>query len=286
MVAERAEWLKKRSQSVGASEVAALLGLSPYESTYSLWAKKTGVDPLDFEDEPEWVRWGNLIEPIICDEYSRETGRKVIDHGRYAVKHSATCPHLSATLDREVVAFDERGNGVMDAKNAGFYKGSEWTDTPPLIYQIQIQAQLEVTGYRWGSLAVLIGGNTFRWCDIERDEPFIALIRKKVAEFWKLVETETPPPIDGSGSTAEVLRRLYPNDKGTTIALPGEAMQWTDEYVKAGEEAKDAEAKQQLVKNKLIAAIGENTFGILPNGQKWSFKANARGVRTLRLLGR
>jgi putative phage-type endonuclease len=281
----RREWLDRRKQSIGASEVAALLGLSPYESPYSLWAKKVGIDPPS-DDEPEWVRWGHLIEPIICDEYARETGRKVIDHGRYAVRYSETCPHLSATLDREVAAFDDRGPGVMDAKNAGFYKGADWDEAPPLLYQVQVQAQLEVTGYQWGSLAVLIGGNTFRWCDIERDDVFIAMLRRKVAEFWRLVETNTPPAVDGSSSTAEVLRRLYPNDKGTTIALSGEAMQWTDEYQEYAQAGKDAGARQQLVKNKLMEAIGENTFGVCPDGSKWSYKSDKNGKRTLRLMGR
>jgi putative phage-type endonuclease len=271
----RREWLDQRRQTVGASEVSAILGLSTWESPYSLWAKKTG-QVVDDGEETEPQRWGNLLEPIICDEYSRETGRTVIDHGRYAVRYSATCPYLSATLDREVVAFDDRGNGCMEAKNVSAYKLEDWNEGAPLLYQVQLQAQMEVTGAQWGSAAALLGGNTFRWCDVQRDEVFIQMMRRKIAEFWQLVETRTPPPIDGSNSTAEVLRRLYPKDSGETIALPGEATHWDDEIALCNEHLKLYGDRKQAAQNQLRAALGDATFGVLPAGGRYSYKSQTR----------
>lgn len=272
---ERAEWLARRRMSVGASEVSAILGLSPWESPYSLWAKK--VHGIEKDDQPEWQEWGNRIEPLICDAYSEQTGRKVVDHGRYAVRYSETCPHLSATLDREVLGRDQGdGPGCMDAKNVNAFKASDWEDGAPLLYQVQVQAQMEVTGYLWGSLACLLGGNTFRWCDVERNEDFIAVMRRKVAEFWRLVETKTPPSVDGSLSTAEVLKKLYPKDNGETIALPGDAAKWTDVYEKACDELKAAETRKQEAANQIREAIGMATFGVLPDGSKWSLKTTER----------
>lgn len=272
---ERAEWLERRRISVGASEVSAILGLSTWESPFSLWAKK--VHGVESDEQPEWQEWGNRIEPLICDAYAEATGRQVIDHGRYAVRYSETCPHLSATLDREVVGRDAGdGPGCMDAKNVSAFKASDWEEGAPLIYQVQVQAQMEVTGYRWGSLACLLGGNTFRWCDVERNEDFIAVMRRKVAEFWHLVETRTPPPVDGSLSTAEVLKKLYPKDSGETVALSGEAAGWTDAYEKACEALKAAEERKQEAANKIRAAIGDATFGALPGGGRWSLKTVER----------
>lgn len=290
---DRAAWLERRRKTVGASEVSALLGLSPWESPYSLWAKKTGR-VVDDGEETEWQEWGNRIEPLICDKYAEETGRKVIDHGRFAIRYSENMPGLSATLDREVIAFDGRGNGCMDAKNVNAFKASEWDDGPPLLYQVQLQAQMEVTGYTWGSLAVLIGGNTFRWADVERNEAFIAVMRRKVAEFMELVRTDTPPPVDGSPSTAEVLRKLYPKDSGETVALPGDAEGWTSEVEMCDREIKQYEARRMEARNKIIAALGDATFGVTPSGTRWSFKTSERKghtvapstVRTLRRMAR
>lgn len=284
----RDEWLDKRHLSIGASEVSAVLGLSPWKSTYALWAEKAGLAPLDGE-ETDAQRWGLLLEDAICEEYTVQTGRKIIDHGRYATRYSQTCPVLSCTLDREVEAIDNRGPGVLEVKNVGPYKDAEWHDAPPLIYQVQAQAQLEVTGYRWGSLAVLIGGQKFRWIDVERDDGFIAVMRKKCLEFWNLVTTRTAPPIDGSDSTANVLRRMFPNDCGEAVALPGDALDWDAQVHAANAAIKEAEDKKQEAMNKILEAIGPATFGVLPAGQgRWKYatvtrKAYSVETKTMRV---
>lgn len=287
----RDQWLAKRSRGVGASESAAILGLSTYASLYSLWARKTGLDQGDHE-ETEQQRWGNLLEPFICEEYAEQTGRQIIDHGRYAVRYSETCPVMLCTLDREVYAADKDGPGSMDAKNVGAYLDHEWEDGPPLVYQIQLQHQLEVTGWRWGSLACLIGGNKFRWIDVERNDRFIELLRRKCVEFWHLVETRTPPPVDGSSATAEALKRMFPRDTGEAIALPGEAREWDEQIEEANAAIKAATDKKELAQNKIRAAMGDAAFGVLPGGGRWSLISSTRKgyvvqesqVRTLRRL--
>jgi len=279
---ERLEWLARRRQGVGASEVGAVMGLSPWKSPYSLWAEKTGIVAPD-PDETEPQHWGNVLEPVIAHEYQEVTGRALIDHGRFAVRESARCPVLRCTLDREILPIDDRGPGALEIKAVSAFKDDEWTDGPPLLYQIQIQAQLAVTGWRWGSAAVLIGGQSFRWCDVERNDAFIAVMERKCVEFWRYVETNTPPPVDGSSATAEILKMIYPKDTGETVALPGEALSWGDTIAACNERIKAAEAEKREAQNKLIAAIGSATFGVLPGGGKWSYKTAARQkYRTLR----
>ena len=276
----REEWLAKRSYGIGASESAAILGVSPFMSPYALWAKKCGL--VEDSDETELQRWGNVLEPVICEEYSAQTGRRIIDHGRYAVRQSQTCPVMCCTLDREVHATDKDGPGCMDAKNVGAYRLDEWRDGTPIYYQVQLQHQMEVTGWKWGSLAALIGGNTFRWMDIERNEAFIDMLRRKCVEFWRLVETRTPPPVDGSASTAETLKRLFPKDTGETIALPGDAIHWDHQYAQACEEIAAAQARKDEAKAKLIAAIGDATVGVLPSGGRWSYRAQTKAQHVVK----
>lgn len=270
----REDWLVRRSYGIGASESAAILGLSPFMSPYALWAKKTGL--VEDTDESELQRWGNILEPAICDEYSAQTGRKVIDHGRFAVRKSETCPVMLATLDREVHADDKDGPGCMDAKNVGAYRLDEWKDGVPLYYQVQLQHQMEVTGWKWASIGALVGGNKFLWCDVERNESFINLLRAKCVEFWGLVDSRTPPDVDGSTSTAETLRRLFPRESGETIALPGEAMDWDYEIKEANEAIKTAEARKELAQSKIKAAMGTAAYGVLPGGGRFSLMTTTR----------
>lgn len=286
IVKTRDEWLAERKKHVGASEVATILGLSHWRSPYSLWAEKVGLGGND--DESEAQEWGQLLEEPIARKYSATTGRELIDHGRFNVRPHASAP-LACTLDREIVQYDERGPGALEIKTAGIFKADDWTDGAPLLYQVQVQAQLAVTGWSWGSAAVLIGGQRFRWCDVARNDAFIAVMLRKVEEFWTLVEKETPPPVDGSEPTSEILRRLYPRDNGEVIALPGEARDWTEQYDRACEVIKKAEADKREAQNKIIAAIGEATTGVMTDGTKWTYrtqerKASTVGASTFRVL--
>lgn len=290
-MSDRGRWLRSRAEGIGASESAAILGLSPFISAYALWAKKTGLVQ-DDEEETELQRWGNILEPAICEEYAEQTGRRIIDHGRYAVRRSETCPVMLCTLDREVHADDKPGPGCMEAKNVGAYRDDEWIEGPPIYYQVQVQHQMEVCGWQWASMAVLIGGNKFRWVDVERNDKFIDVLRRKCVEFWHLVETRTAPDVDGSDSTAETLRRLFPQDTGETIALPGESMGWDDQIREANEVIRAAMGRKEEAQNRIKAAMGVAAYGVLPGGGRWSLITTTRKgyevqetqVRTLRRL--
>lgn len=78
---ERKDWLAVRQQGIGASDAAAAVGISPYQSQLELWMIKTGrmsglPDPsLDEVRSP--IYWGNVLEPIVAAHYTRKTGRKV-----------------------------------------------------------------------------------------------------------------------------------------------------------------------------------------------------------------
>ena len=39
------EWLEERRKSIGGSDAAALVGMNPYVTPYTLWADKTGRLP-------------------------------------------------------------------------------------------------------------------------------------------------------------------------------------------------------------------------------------------------
>lgn len=77
----REEWLMHRKQGIGASEAAAAVGLNPYLSPLELWMIKTGRDADMPKDKPDDDRsplfWGNVLEPVVAECYSRRTGNKV-----------------------------------------------------------------------------------------------------------------------------------------------------------------------------------------------------------------
>lgn len=272
---ERAAWLEARRQGVGASEVAALLGVDPYRSAFAVWAEKTGrVVPEDLSDK-QAVQWGNALEPLVARAWSEQTGREIVDHGRTTIRRRAHSL-LFATLDREIVdAGDGIGPGVLEVKAPGYLQREHWESDPPLKYVVQVQAQLAVTGHQWGVLAALIGGQDFRAFTIDRDDALIEVIEDAVTTFWRCVEEGVPPSVDGSESTRHALARLYPRDSGAEIELPPEAVTYALALEQAKDELKKWGAVEADAKNKLVALIGDASSARLGN-TLYTYKTQTR----------
>lgn len=277
----RSNWLASRTSALGASEVAALFNgpdgqtISPFTTPFVLWLEKTGQqEPTELS--AEWVEMGNVLEPVIADLYSKRTGRKVWQGGPFCVAEHPEHPFIRATPDRFVVeAPDRSGEGLVQIKNANAFKAKDWDDGVPDYIEIQVQAEMAVTGRAWNSVAVLLGGCEFRSFDVERNDDFIAEMIEQAKWFWSLVESRTPPPLDSSPRTLDAIKRLHPADNGEVIRLSDEAIQWWEILAASKEAAKKAEEAKTLAETKLRDAIGAATFAELPDGRRLSLKTTA-----------
>lgn len=77
----RSDWLDVRKKGIGSSDASAAVGLNPYQSRLELWMVKTGRDASlpkpDSDDPTSPVYWDHILEPIVAEQYSKQTGRKV-----------------------------------------------------------------------------------------------------------------------------------------------------------------------------------------------------------------
>jgi putative phage-type endonuclease len=275
--ATREEWLAARLHGIGSSEAPAVMGVSPWVSRYQLWAEKCGLVTRESPGTGP-ARWGLLLERTIAEEYERETGRRLIDLGSFTVCRSLDRPFLFATHDRVIESVAGRGPGILSIKTADKSKGDQWPGPhgPPLDYQVQLQHELAVSGYEWGAFAVLIGGNDFRTFDIERNPDFIEKLENECFRFWHEVEAGIAPAVDASDATTKTIRRLYPTDDGQTVYLPDEASAWDRERDEALAMIRDGKHRQQLAENQITSALGTATYGLLPGGARYVFKAKSR----------
>jgi putative phage-type endonuclease len=283
-------WLElRRTSGIGSSDAAAVLGLSPWKSPLALFAEKTGLTEEDDNlDEKEYIEWGTALEPLIADKYQKVTGRQ-LSRPTAIYRHEAY-DWMIGSPDRFIQ--DDRGLGILEIKTVGSFHAKEWMEEPPLFYQVQLQHLLCVIGAKFGSFAVLIGGQKFAWCDAERNERFCSYLIEKEAIFWDGVIRGIAPEADASDSTREVLRRMYPKDSGDSIALPPDAIAWDEQLQFAKAEIKAAKAREQEAENKIKAAIGNASIGVLPGSGAYSWKAGPRAgytiapgiVRTLRRI--
>ena len=292
----RESWLAARTLSLGASESAALFGLAPdsRESEYSLWAKKAGlVEPEQIDSE--WLEWGQILEQPIAERYAKRTGAVLWQPPTpWCVAVHPRLTFLTATIDRWIVN-PGQDRGDLEIKNVGAFnadwKGEGGAIAIPLHIQAQVQHQLAVTGFSYAVVAALIGGNKLETFEVARNQDFIDELEAKAEEFWGKVQRKEAPPADGSEATSKVLKRLHPDDDGSTIALDDEAETLTAQWETAKADKSAAEANEKEAKNRLIAKVGAATFGQLPGGRILSLKTTARSgyyvddtkFRTLRI---
>lgn len=274
----RADWLAARRTAIGASESAALFGVSPYTTKLKLWAEKTGkVQPEDFEDREE-LDFGTLFEPIIADRYATVTGRKIWQGSPFCIAQHPRLEFVRATPDRFVIEAPDRGSlGILQVKNAGSYNEKDWKEGPPDFVQIQVQHEMAVTGLQWASVAVCIGGNRLKHFDVERSPVFIEELEEQCKLFWdSVVRQEQPPAAEADARCLDTLKALHPNDNGSTIELPPEALDWWAHLEGARKVEASAKKINAEFAAKLLALIGDATYAVLPDGRTLSLKTSAR----------
>ena len=280
---DRNAWLAARQEGIGGSEAAAVLGLNPWKSAFALWAEKTGkVEPDDLS-ENESVEWGTLLEPAIAEKYAKVTGRDLCvpvctENG---IMRHPDYPFIIGTPDRMIR--DTKGIvGVLEVKTTGSHRAADWQTEPPVHYQVQGQQYAAISGVNLISYAVLIGGQKFHWCDMVRNDRFIAHLIEKEEWFWDLVRRDIPPPTDASKSTAAALAKLYarPVDTAEPVMLDFDLMELAERRREIMETIRAAEAEKTGIESRIKAAIGESPVGYFPDGSgfRWSMQSNKQYV--------
>lgn len=248
--AERAEWLDWRRSGVGASEVAALVGASPWSTPFQVWLSKTaGVD----FDETEPMRWGNLLEGVILDEVALRTGLTITGR-QMRVTHPDRRHHL-ATLDaiagdHALVDLDD-ALAVVEVKNTSDWS---WEDVP-LHYYLQGQWQMWVTGLTLVVFAVLHAGTRLELYEVERDDDDIAALAVAVDEFWfGHVVTRVEPPV--SGQDLDALRSRARGVPGLVLEADEPLVQLVEQLRAAKGSVKAAGEVVDDLSARLLARLG------------------------------
>lgn len=248
----REDWLEARRQVIGGSDAGAILGLNPYKTAFDVWRSK--VEPPEEDTAGEAAHWGNLLEPVIADEFRRQTGFRV--HRLEAILVHPKWQFMGANVDR-LIRCDE-GTGVLEVKTAGAFRAKEWeSGNVPPEYYAQVQHYLMVTGLPFAYVAVLIGGQRFVHLKIERDEDLIESLIACEVNFWTAVELGEPPALDGSRAATEYLKSRFPRARAEAVSLPSEAEALAAEFLEADAEAKIAAKRADAASNQLKALLGE-----------------------------
>lgn len=262
----REDWLLERRKSIGGSDAGAILGLNPYRSPYAVWAEKTGRLP-EREDN-EAMRQGRDLEAYVAQRFMEKSGKRV-ERYNYLLR-SSEAPRLHASIDRRVIG--ERSG--LECKTASAlsmrsYAGGQFPES----YYVQCVAYLAVTGWERWYLAALVLNKAFfiyqlttlpndekpEWCEssvfVPRQE--IDGLKACISDFWEsCVAADVPPAADGTDSTGETLRTIYPGGEDGEIDLFGREKDLEQYFILAGEK-KGIERDMERIRQTIMEDMGD-----------------------------
>lgn len=247
----RDAWLEMRNKGIGGSEAACIVGMSKWKSPFQLWLEKTGqVEPEDISDK-ECVYWGNMLEQAVADRFSELTGKKV---RRQGMLQDEDFPFMFANVDRWVIG----ENAGLECKTTNAFNKDEWEgDNIPDAYYCQCQWYMMITGADKWYIACLIGGNSFVWKEVPRNEETITALRDAAILFWMKVEDKQMPEVDGSKNCSEALLRNFPGGQMDEVMLPDDTADFAN-LLEMKKLYKDLEKQIKEQENKIKKALGDN----------------------------
>jgi len=264
------EWLTRMS----ASKIAAVVGLSPYESRFSLWHHMAGLTaPVDESDE---MRRGHYLEGAIAAWFADQHPTwRVETTGTWVAANDDWC---SASPDRIVVRED--GTAVLlqcktDADLDAW--GPEGTEEIPPGYRAQVMWEMLVTGARECHVAVLLSYLSFREYLITYDEAELVDLVQVAAEFMaSLPNGSAPrrPGLDEHSATYQAVRELHPDIDGSDAPITAEL---AAEYLTAKVDEKAAKARAQGATTAVLDAMGTAKTALTQDGQKVAIRVPGRG---------
>lgn len=275
---ERPAWLDWRKTHVGASDVAAVLGISSWASPWSRWAEKVGL--LGDEPDDELMEAGRWLEHGITPWFTHRTGLNVV--GAQSVIEAADDPLAGCTVDGFVTESPaspiEDALGLLEIKTRGF--GRRW-DPIPADVQAQCQWQMYVTGLDRAWIAVLMG-RRLDIHELERDDGDILFIVDRVHRWWTgHVVTGTPPPADGSDATLRAIAELYPSHTPDKSVELDELTDVYLEWLQAKTARTAAEKREKEAKALICAALQDAEEGTIRGERVVSYREQSRDEYTV-----
>ena len=247
------EWLTLRKKSIGGSDAGALVDMNPYQSPISLYADKMGLSKP--KESNEAMRLGTDLEDYVARRWMEKTEKKVRqDNFMY---QDDEFEFITANIDRDVVG----ENAGLECKTmSSFAKYDLEGGEVPAMYFAQCQHYMMVRGYNKMYLAILVLQRGLYHFEIERDEEFISQLRDAEVSFWReYIEKNQMPAPDGSDSSMETLKELFPEGGGECY-LPN-ADEEIGKYRELSDLIKKLRGQQDEIRQRLCKRLGNRAVG-------------------------
>jgi len=270
--------LSQRRKYLGSSDMAAILGLSPFQTPIDIWNLKVyGLEKSD-KEKPDFIARGNYLERGLI-QFAQDKTRKIhpkLDlriqcnqfraKGVFGANLDGLAFHYISENGRKRKEFLPIG---YEAKTTSMWEGwgeEEETDQVPDYVALQCHHQMYAADLEMVYIPVLLpafGRLNMRLYKINRDDKVIRQIVKLGIEWWeKYVETKTPPP-HSEPPNIEILRNLQREPK-KTIDLSDDSK--IKNWLAKRETRLAAEKSEKEALAELIELLGDAEGARLPDG--------------------
>lgn len=256
-------WHGARRQGVSASEVAVIVGLSPYDSAFNLWWHKK----LDEGGRPDTgdTRRGRRLEPLVLEDFAD-------DHPEFhltpvGLLQNRDRPWQFATPDSVATEGPPRGTWTIrpvasvEAKTDRNYGGwgEPGTDQVPLHYRAQAMWQMDVLGVEVCYVPVWLGLD-YREYQVTYDPIDVRWLREQAQAFLASLDDNRQPPLDSHARTTERLKVLHPTVTDADVEVDQAVVA---QYL-AAQRLRDAAADRlTLAENRLRHQLGDAARGVV-----------------------
>ena len=285
---DRDRWLAVRREGITATDAAVIMGVSPWDSPFALWHRKKGNLPE--HGDSDRFRLARYLEEYVWELWQEANGRAdetdalpsgTDEGGLYRDGWRMASPDF--LLFDDIAIGSGRCTAVVECKTVASWEGwgrglghmpgsPDWVSdetkqadgarsTVPDYVRVQVLWQCDVLGVPVGHVAALHrSSGEFRWYTIKADplayEP--GGIRDKCQLFMESLEAGVPPPVDGAEATTAALKALHHVADPPAICQVPEAI--ADEYDRARELVREAEARLDAAKNLLRGMMGDAKY--------------------------
>jgi putative phage-type endonuclease len=253
----------RRQSSIGASEVAAILGLDTKKTGLDVWLSKRTA-PTE-EQESEASLMGNLLEPVVAQRYS-------LIHPDRVLKECETLfgsePFFTATPDRLVQQLGDPARYIggveqewlLEIKTRSMFTaktfGEPGTDQVPPEVLCQVMWQMGIANMDYAEVALLVDGRRYAEYSVHFDKSAFDAMQEQARAWWvRHIINGEEPEIRGSAAV-DYLRDKFRDVQGDVLQAEQHDEQIMLAYHSAKQRAKQAEAEIESLQSVIMQRIG------------------------------
>lgn len=242
-------------RSIGGSDIATIMGLNPWQSQWDLLARIVdGTEAVRSDDSLEKMRWGNLLEATVAQEWIDRYGAL-----KTWTKGETVYPYHWARVTPDYVAHGELLEVKTTSERAKEYWGAADSEDIPENYRCQVQWYMRHLDIPVCHVAVLFGGQNLVSYTVPRDRAFGEKLMDAGYDWWvRHVEQKAPLPVDSSQSCCDALVRQYHAESRYVRVASEDEGALIYEYAQLRDQIQSLTARKDLLANELRLRIKDD----------------------------